>query len=234
MGRVACLTGDFIRRIAWMRQDAVIFCTAIIFTPSLFVALDISPAAEFGPVGLESTHLVEHYHPLVPGSRWTYRVDEGPRSYEQDIELLVGPAPGMYILATSSPNRRSQYLISNQEGIIVLHEIKARLSIIPVWRTLRFDPPLPYLNLVRGLDACWTWEGKASGFGPDVEQIHYTMQPLNDGQDAPYESMLEVVAVSETRTETVARYRALYAEQIGLIRVDGDDYSKLLLRHEIP
>ena len=177
--------------------------------------------------------LRERYHPLIPGTVWTYHVVEGGRGYEQRVELRPGEAPGTFVLETSSPKRRVRYRLSVHGETVLLHQVQARLSFLPLWRRQCFAPPLPFLNLERGLVNEWTWSGEAAGDHGRVSSIRYCAQPLG-AKGGMGEAELEVVAACAAGSHAGAVYRAQYAAGIGLVRVESKDYTKVLVEHRAP
>ncbi len=194
-------------------------------------------AAPSGPTsGLIPAPLLslrEKYHPLVPGTVWTYQVVEGGRSYEQRVELRPGEEPGSFELETFSPKRRVRYRLSVQGETVLLHRVEARLSFLPLWRRQSFAPPLPFLNLERGLVNAWTWSGEAAGDHGRVSRILYCARALG-AEGGAGEVELEVIAACAAGSEAGAVYRAQYASGIGLVRVESKDYSKVLVGHRSP
>ena len=121
------------------------FGLSILFCLALFLFLLSLPA--FAGAGLETSgdskpSLARLYHPLVPGMRWVYQIEEGDDTYEQKIEVKYLEETGQFLLEVKSKMRRTKYRISRTENQLLLHEVQARFSFLPIHRSQKFTPPV--------------------------------------------------------------------------------------------
>ena len=184
--------------------------------------------------------LVQRFHPLEEGMVWRYQVTEGDRSYEQTI-TAESAAGEQWLLKTRSPRRRTEYRISRQGNDVLLHEVRARFSFLPVWRSRTFEPPLVFVSFEHGSASRWEWHGVTEGFGPDFEQVTY-VQRFVKSEEVPGESAsvparpgaLEVAAECWLQDGVKQSYRARYATGVGLVEVEAAGYHKRLVAFQRP
>lgn len=173
------------------------------------------------------------YHPLDVGRWWRYRVEEEGRVFVQVVTVEEGRRPGRVELRVDSGTRTSRYVVSQDEDEARLHEVRVRVSWLPVWRAQVFEPPLLFLQSQENPLLEWTWEGECQGLGPRPTRGDYSSRVVYDA-DRPGEAVLEVEAEWALADGSTRRFTARYRRDVGLVWMESADYRKELLTHGGP
>ena len=184
---------------------------------------DSETSGEFNP------DLARLYHPLEAGMRWVYRIEEGDDTYEQKIEMKYLRKNGQYLLEVKSRLRRTKYRISRQGNQLLLHEVQARFSFLPIHRSQKFTPPLPFLSFDGQKETEWEWVGRSRGFGPTLIDASYTMQFSDEKEWPDSDSEILVKAFWRTEEGDNAKFQARYGAGVGLVSVEAEGYRKTLI-----
>jgi hypothetical protein len=170
------------------------------------------------------------FHPLDIGRWWRYQVEEDGRTFDQTVTVKESPRPGCVELYVDSGMRKSRYVVSQDKEGAYLHEVGVRLSLVPLWRTQTFEPPLPFLRSQRRPSNAWSWQGHCVGPGPHLERGEYSSRMVY-ADDTSHRPLLEVTAAWTSEDGSAQSFVARYQRDVGLVSIESDSYHKELVAH---
>jgi hypothetical protein len=179
---------------------------------------------------------VRDFHPMVQGGCWQYEVQETDRLLIQSIRVEPGRDVTGVMLASDSGMRHTRYHIEMRDDGCYLDEIQGRWGPLPIWRSHRIEPPLPFLRVSAKSNWSWAWLGTAEMAGEEVVRADFEGRHSPTGPDGERadERWVVVEARFLTRSGETVGYEAWYEKNVGLVRQTTNGYEKRLQRYVAP
>jgi hypothetical protein len=183
-------------------------------------------AGPFEAPGTGAPALAE-FHPLTPGFRWTYRVEEKGRRYRQEVRLQAGANDGSVVLLASSPRRRSRYQLRARGDSLLLVRAEVRLPYLPFGRSRSFDPPLPLLALGPSAPVSWDWRGSCGTPSEAADMLAWTAAIVGQADSIAAAGSLRVCSEGRFMGRSFT-CQQVYERGVGLVFMETGGYRKVL------